>query len=635
LANGRFKRDYGRSSLESIVDEYEEVLHDRSIRGWDIDGTEDDRSVKRRTLVGYCLQAGLDALVNHAEREALASLAVFPDDTDIPVSVVSDFWGQALTHGPGRNTFTSFQANALLAEFDDLSFLRTYTGAAGYIRLHDEVLAYLRTLHTPDQDQLLHQRMIQAIRRHCEGSEWHRLPSYHSYGWKHLLYHLEQGGEYETARKLRLDFQWMKSKLAATDIYELQQSYLTDESLESVLIYNALGSSFGIAKRPSSLAHQLYGQLGNSQEPGILELLGELSLDTSFWPRPSFPHLRSSKYSTTDYFGHRVVVSTVISGSNGEQFVTASADRSVRLWDAATRRQVGRSMVHPGYIVGAWLDPESSFILTACTDYSARIWGINTQEELVPAMRHVAPIRSASLDSTGKLLATASSDGTARIWSVKSGNQLIDALEHGAGVTAAKFDSSGKKLITLSSDGALSTWLTSNGELISRSISQSGPGGKIVFDSDLTHFLTYSNNTVHLWDADLTPSIKESLILDAPVRDAFFSPDGTHLCTIQSDGRVRLWHQEGKQRASYSLPHKGWVSAASFDPSGRWLVTFCSDCALNVWDVASRSCVSVVDLQASVTAWDWSGSRLILGSADGRVLMFDFPSKNFIANDNC
>ena len=78
---------------------------------------------------------------------------------------------------------------------------------------------------------------------------------------------------------------------------------------------------------------------------------------------------------------------------DGRRIVTASEDKTARLWDAATGKPIGEPLKgHGGDVNSAAFSPDGRRIVTASWDKTARIWRIfaNTQE-MVTHAKAIAP----------------------------------------------------------------------------------------------------------------------------------------------------------------------------------------------------------------------------------------------------
>ena len=61
---------------------------------------------------------------------------------------------------------------------------------------------------------------------------------------------------------------------------------------------------------------------------------------------------------------------------DGSRIVTASADKTARIWDAATAKEIAVLRGHEGIVYSAAFSPDGSRIVTASEDNTARIWDV-------------------------------------------------------------------------------------------------------------------------------------------------------------------------------------------------------------------------------------------------------------------
>ena len=64
---------------------------------------------------------------------------------------------------------------------------------------------------------------------------------------------------------------------------------------------------------------------------------------------------------------------------DGSRIVTASADKTARIWDAATAKEIAVLRGHEGAVNSAAFSPDGSRIVTASADKTARIWDARLQ----------------------------------------------------------------------------------------------------------------------------------------------------------------------------------------------------------------------------------------------------------------
>jgi WD40 repeat protein len=59
---------------------------------------------------------------------------------------------------------------------------------------------------------------------------------------------------------------------------------------------------------------------------------------------------------------------------DGVWVATASADKTARVWDAATGAPMGKPLEHDGQVNCVSFSPDSKRVVTASDDHTARVW---------------------------------------------------------------------------------------------------------------------------------------------------------------------------------------------------------------------------------------------------------------------
>jgi WD40 repeat protein len=71
---------------------------------------------------------------------------------------------------------------------------------------------------------------------------------------------------------------------------------------------------------------------------------------------------------------HGDAVWAAVYDPKGERVVTASADKTARIWDARTGEPIGKPLQHGDAVWAAVYDPKGERVVTASADKTARIW---------------------------------------------------------------------------------------------------------------------------------------------------------------------------------------------------------------------------------------------------------------------
>ena len=163
----------------------------------------------------------------------------------------------------------------------------------------------------------------------------------------------------------------------------------------------------------------------------------------------------------TTLAGHTAAVESVAfnptapSEENGPTLVTASWDKTAKLWDAQGN-ELATLQGHEAAVESASFSPDGQMVVTTGWDNTVRLWNLEG-EELQTLEGHAGWVRDAAFSSDSRLLVTASVDQTVRLWE-KQGDtfQLAKTLwVHGAAVNSVDFSPNDQYLVSADSSGSL------------------------------------------------------------------------------------------------------------------------------------------------------------------------------------
>ena len=106
--------------------------------------------------------------------------------------------------------------------------------------------------------------------------------------------------------------------------------------------------------------------------------------------------------------GHEDRVTDASISPDGRTVATASADKTARLWDAATGHEIITLRGHQGAIYSAAFSPDGKTLVTASADHTARVWRTETPslgDLITEACRRLAQIDQAPDQCQGTALA--------------------------------------------------------------------------------------------------------------------------------------------------------------------------------------------------------------------------------------
>jgi WD40 repeat protein len=318
--------------------------------------------------------------------------------------------------------------------------------------------------------------------------------------------------------------------------------------------------------------------------------------------------------------GHEGPINEVNYNSNGKLIVSAGEDKTARIWDAVTGREL-LTLPHPMPVTHVSFSPDGTRLATGAGDGLVRLWDVASGKKLLTI--HAATERvdlplytvfAFGLD--GKLLVTANDrESIVKFWNPNSGAELFTLSDPSWLAVAPGVD--------LFPDGIA---FSPDGTLLAINLHSNGLGlGRI-----------------EIWDVITREKVQ---ILGEPF-DPFhfpaFSPDGTRLITPQGPGGLpAIWDiasgsllfelRDGANTIKYSADGKRLLAAGGggrllvFDAeTGEELLTLVGHTG-RVYKLAeSPGCV-----QPPIAPFEWCGTHLATAGDEGTVRVWDVsPSGN-------
>jgi WD40 repeat protein/energy-coupling factor transporter ATP-binding protein EcfA2 len=310
---------------------------------------------------------------------------------------------------------------------------------------------------------------------------------------------------------------------------------------------------------------------------------------------------------------------------DGSRIVTASWDKTARIWDAATAKEIAVLRGHEDPLRSAAFSPDGSRIVTASWDKTARVWDAATAKEMAVLRGHDDSVRSAAFSPDGSRIVTASDDNTARIWDAATAKEMAVLRGHDSFVFSAAFNPGGSHIVTASGDTTARIWDAATAKEIAVLRGHEGPVRSGAFSPDGSRIVTTStDHTARIWNAATAKKILRGH--DSFVQSAAFSPDGSRIVTASADNTARIWDALAAEEMTVLRGHDSTVNSAAFSLDGSRIVTASEDKAARIWDAATAKEMAVLrghDDSVWSAAFSPDGSRIVTASADSTARIWD------------
>ncbi|KJZ77081.1 Nuclear distribution protein PAC1 [Hirsutella minnesotensis 3608] len=217
--------------------------------------------------------------------------------------------------------------------------------------------------------------------------------------------------------------------------------------------------------------------------PRATPLLASCSSDLTvkLWdPADQYKNIRTLSGHDHSVSAVRFISSGGGASSSGNLLVSASGDKTLRIWDTTTGYCVKALKGHTGWVRDVCPSSDGRFLLSTGSDHTARLWDISipNPENKVTMLGHENAVRCCVLappssyqylaqiaglkkvpptSSAAEFMVTGSRDKTLKLWDSR-GTCIKTLVGHDNWITGVVFHPSGKYLLSVADDKTIRCW---------------------------------------------------------------------------------------------------------------------------------------------------------------------------------
>ncbi len=383
-------------------------------------------------------------------------------------------------------------------------------------------------------------------------------------------------------------------------------------------------------------------------------------------PKPGGGVAPNTSTMLREFLGHNGGVTGLAVVPDGSALITGGEDKTVRVWEAATGKQLRLLQGHLARVTAVAARTDGRQIASASEDGAIRIWDLGPEDEHRALSEAKDSLWAVAFSPDGKRVAAAGADKSIRVYDPETGKLEATLTGAKSPITSLAFLADSNRLVAAGGDQVLVIWDVAKQKAIKElpghesavlSVATSDDGKLVVsgsadkttrgFDPDAGKELwSWAGRSavcavavrkgsksvaVGLADGSLvvldisgkspTEAATQSAHV-AGVASLAYSPDGNRLASVGGDGALRVWAVGENNSLSQlvrfdgqSKPGAGFspLTGVAFAPDGRYVAAVGADGIVRVWDVQTKS--EVRGLQGHT---DWVTS--VAFSPDGRLL---------------
>jgi WD40 repeat protein len=428
---------------------------------------------------------------------------------------------------------------------------------------------------------------------------------------------------------------------------------------EAIAARNVAEQREGIARRHLYAAQmrQVHDAWEQGAVANVLRLLDGLR------PRPGQEDVRGFEWSAYWGFchaerlalrGHTDGVNAAAFSPNGRMLATASWDKTIKLWDAATGTELTTLRGHAHQVACVAFSPDGARLASGGGAYLAaggevKLWDISSRKAVADLKGLNGRVMAVAFSPNGEVLAAGGQDPVVKLWD-SQGRQELGTLRHGGGVLCLAFSADSKTLAVGAAGPGYRPWEPSEialWEVADRKKLGTLRGHRamvqgLAFLADGKTLLSASfDGTMKTWDVARQKELASRADRSQTLYSLALSPNGRLLAAAgasRDSGEVKLWDVARLEPVATVRGHTGVALGVAFSPDSRTLATASADRSARLWTLTDSGELEDKHILARgrrcgirAMAFSSDGKTLVTGSSDETVKLWDTASGGEVA----
>jgi len=256
--------------------------------------------------------------------------------------------------------------------------------------------------------------------------------------------------------------------------------------------------------------------------------------------------------------------------AEGTRICTASEDKTARVFDRITRKQLVR-ILHPDLVRFSVISNSGKQLCTACDDMFARIWDIEDGSE--------TRLEKINEFVTGNWATSVTYSKEDRLLLVSSRDRMVRIVELARLASLSETDEKPNPIKWKQEDPIYHASFSPDEQYIATA------AGSQRFNGVCKVYATERGEADFGGNQTAEPLAK--LDHADAVTTATFSPDGKFLFTSSLDGTAQIFDRRMYDQVG-TFKHPNWVTSVNMTKDGRNFCTACQDGIIRIYDVGTR-----------------------------------------------
>ena len=293
---------------------------------------------------------------------------------------------------------------------------------------------------------------------------------------------------------------------------------------------------------------------------------------------------------------------------------------------------------HELAVLAVAISPDSNYVATGSRDKSAKLWELSTGREVRSFLGHKASVNSLDFSHDGKYLITGNGDNTAKIWDVATGKEIHSVQPDEERLTDVVFDPKGRFFITVGFGNKAIVW-----DMLSKKRIKEFPADGYAGSSGGINLAISENGEWFAIGEDnkiatvyKTGSWEKAFVFNVPegscggcFTDVDFTPDSRYLIKASHNGPVRKYDlATGKLVITYKEKVDD-LSTINISNDGKQLV-LCTKKDFTLYQIEKGDSLKTINpgIEAEINqaTFTFDGKKVLLACDNNVVIIWDIAN---------
>ena len=297
----------------------------------------------------------------------------------------------------------------------------------------------------------------------------------------------------------------------------------------------------------------------------------------------------------------------------------------------------GKLQGHTSTITKCCWSPCGTMIVTASLDKTLKLWNAETLQCIATLDGHAEFVHCCAWSSDGRTIASGGTEKTVKLWSVETDSCVATLSGHNNWVSGLAWCPDGRSLASVGGDfkvwdvasRSCTTTLAHNADNGYLTCCSWSPDSQVVL-------VGWLNGTVTLFDVATRCCTKALPLHTGPVIHVAWSLSGLQFASASADAAVRMVLAAATVASASLQPtlrgHTNKVMSCAWRPGGGLIATCSLDTTIKLWETRSGNCIQTLaggdnpDNTQRTCSWSPDGRVLASGGADQLLTLWDMPA---------